>query len=473
MKFPDCCRLLPSLVLVAFCVVPSGCGSANEGESPSTSILWITVDTLRSDHMGSYGYFRNTTPRIDALAAKSFLFEDCVVPMATTLPSHISMLTGTLPLEHGVLANVSHGGKRFVRSEELVSFTEVLRDAGYATAGFISARPLQSWTGVDVGFDHYNGPEEKERRGEKTVDLAIHWMREQRAQEPDRPVFLWVHLFDPHAPFRPADGYAGKFRSGPKLDAHIAEREFELVTVAHGGAVVRTAESINNYDAEILYTDAQVGRLLDALKEEELETQTVVMFNTDHGEGIGQHGVARHGLIWNEQVQSAFILHVPGQSARRIATPVSSIDSFPTLLGQVEILGSELFLEQCTGSDALHGGYSGSLQWSQSSARLLTYGQEVVYSIHREKWKYLWLGEEDEALYDLDGDPHELKDVAGEHRELCEDLRSALLAERAKQEQRGLLFGAGAVEDIDADTLQDLRDLGYTGMDPLEESTED
>lgn len=468
MKANPMTRQLLSLTSIALLLAPAGCGTGAPESATPTSILWITVDTLRVDHIGSYGYFRNTTPRIDALAAQSFHFDNCVVPMATTLPSHLSMLTGTLPIEHGVLANVTHGGKRFVRSSRLVSFAEVLSAAGYATAGFISARPLQSWTGIDAGFGHYSGPEEKERRGEETVDLALTWLEEQRAEDPERPVFLWVHLFDPHAPFRPTADFEGTFGPSADLDAYVAERDFELVTVAHGGAVVHTVDSINRYDAEILYTDGQVGRLLDALEQQGMADQTAVLFHTDHGEGVGQHGVARHGLIWNELVDSAFLLHVPGQAGRRVATPISSIDSFPTLLGQVEIPGCESFLAQCTGGDALAADYGGSPQWSQSSARLESYGEAVVYSIRRGNWKYMWLSESDGALYDLTSDPHERVDVASAHPELCEELRTELLASRAAQEQRGRDFGSGVQEDIDPQTLQDLRDLGYTGMDENE-----
>jgi arylsulfatase A-like enzyme len=421
------------------------------------------VDTLRADHLGCYGYFRDTSPRIDALARQSVLFEDCAVPMATTLPSHLSMLTGAWPFEHGVLANATQGGQRFVRSAGLVSCAEVLAEAGYATAGFISAKPLQRWTGIDAGFQHYDGPEAKERRGGETVDRALAWLRTQRAAEPERPFFLWVHLFDPHAPFEAPAPYTGTFEAGSELDAFLAERGIEPLVHGPNGMPVESRPSHDLYDAEILYTDGQVGRLLDALTEQGLDGQAAVLFMSDHGEGLGQHGVARHGLVWNELVRSAFLLRVPGLSPRRVSAPVSSIDAFPTLLEHLHIPGRERFLVQSSGVNALAPGFEGRPQWSQSSARLRAYGQDLLIALRRGRWKYVWQGEATGALYDLEVDTHELRDVAQEYPEVAAELRGEVLRLRAEHERRGAALGSGALEDMDAEALQALKDLGYVG----------
>ncbi len=455
-------RLLPACLLIGTLL---GC-SPKETEAPPANILWITLDTLRADHLGCYGYFRNTTPRIDAFAKESVLFEDCVVPMATTLPSHLSMLTSTWPIEHGVLANVTQGGKRFVRSTGLVSFAEVVSEAGYATAGFISAKPLQSWTGIDAGFQTYDGPEQKERIAQETVDKALAWLDQHQGQSSDQPFFLWVHLFDPHAPFQPPAEFKNAFQPQPELDTFLADRGIPDLVQGPNGLDVETRPSHDLYDAEILYTDSQVGRLFDRLDQGGLKEHTAVLLMSDHGEGLGQHGVARHGLIWNELVNSVFILRAPGLAPARFQAPVSSIDAFPTLLGLLDIPGARSFLAQSSGHDLFAPEFKERPQWSQSSARLISYGLPVLYSLRRGPWKFVWNTEESTGvLYNLTEDPFESTDVSEQNLLMKVELQAELLASKQIQEQRGQVFGSGGEDAMDPKTLQDLRDLGYTGND--------
>jgi len=460
-----CSRALAPLLLALGLVA---CGGGGEGSTPGApaglerpNVLFVTLDTLRADHLGCYGYFRETSPRLDALADESVLFEHCTVPMATTLPSHVSMLTSTWPLEHGVLANVTHGGKAFAISPGLVPLSKTLSDAGYRTGAFISAKPLRPNSGIQAGFEHFDDSEGPERDGAITVTRALEWLR----QDEPRPFFLWVHLFDPHSPFTPKPGYAGRFEADADLDAWLAERDVAEVSRRPGGAVVPTKPSTDDYDAEILYTDAQVGRLLDALDELGVAERTAVMVVTDHGEGMGQHGEPGHGLVWQEQVRAAWILHVPGLAPRRVSETVSTVDVFPTLLGRVAIPGVESFLEQASGIDALAVGFEGRPLFSQSSARLVEYGQPVIYTLTRDRWRYHWLGDERGLLFDLTTDPHELADVAAEHPELVKRLRDELLGTIAELAARGGELGAGEAVPLDAATLQALRDLGYTSTD--------
>ena len=453
-------RLLLPLLLLAACggsTEPPGSG----GRPVRPSVLLVTLDTLRADHLGLYGYFRDTSPRLDALAEKSVVFERCTVPMATTLPSHVSMLTSTWPLEHGVLANVAHGGKAFSISPGLEPLSAVLADAGYATAAFVSAKPLRPNSGIDAGFEDFDDPGGPERSGGETVDRALAWL----ADRDERPFFLWVHLFDPHSPFTPPEGFRGRFTADERLEAWLAEREVAAVSRRPGGAVVPTTPSIDDYDAEILYTDHQVGRLLDALEEGGLEDSTAVVVLTDHGEGLGQHGEPGHGRLWEEQVRAAWLLRVPGLEPRRVAAPVSTVDAMPTLLARVEIPGVERFLAQASGVDVLAGGFTGRAQLSQTSARLIQFGQPVVHALTRGRWRYHALGPDGEALHDLEADPHELVDVSSEHPELVAELRAELEAMVEDQTRRGAELGAGEAVDLDPDTLRALRDLGYTGTD--------
>jgi arylsulfatase A-like enzyme len=283
------------------------------------------------------------------------------------------------------------------------------------------------------------------------------------ALESDRPFLLWVHLFDPHDPYLAPEGWAGHFHADERLDDWLAEREFlESRTLSNGNEYV-PREIVDDYDDLVRFTDAQVGRLLDAVAELGLEERTAVAVLTDHGEGLGQHEELFHGLLWREQVRAAWLLRVPGLAPRRVAEPVSVVDLVPTLLGQVEIPGSGRLLEQASGVDALAEGFGGRPQLSQTGLRQVGFGQEVVYALTRGRWRYHWLREEREALYDLEADPFELEDVAAAHPEVVAALRAELLDLVAEQSARGRELGAGEVRRLDEATLRALEDLGYLG----------
>lgn len=452
-----------SFLLGLVCASICGCGG---GESPAAdlpNVLFITVDTLRADHLGCYGYFRDTTPRIDALAARGVVFERCSVPMATTLPSHVSMLTGAWPIEHGVLSNVAHGGQAFQPSPGLVSVAEVLADCGYRTAAFTSAKPLRADSGVAAGFQHFDESVERERRGDETVGKAEVWLQGHVAQAGDAPFFLWVHLFDPHDPYLPPPGFRRKFSRDDGLDSYLDERRIERDSQGHGRRLTDTRRAHDAYDGEILFTDSLVGRLLDRVSDLGLEDDTVVIFLGDHGEGLGQHGMPGHGYIWGEQLNAPFVLFVPGGEPARVARPVSSIDVFPTLLARLELTCAEVFLAQSSGVDVLAPDFELRPVFGQSTERMAVYGQEQAYVLVRGRWKYLRVGGGPAQLFDLEADPHELRDVAAEEPEFLAQLEHELYGMLAAQKARSEELGKGEAVELDPATLQALRDLGYLG----------
>lgn len=456
-----CSSRVISAIVLTLALVACGGGEDGAERLVRPNVVLVTLDTLRADHLGCYGYFRDTSPSIDALAAESVLFEHCTVPMATTLPSHVSMLTGTWPLEHGVLANVAHGGQAFAISPGLEPLSKTLSDAGYETAAFISAKPLRPKSGIGSGFDHFDDSEGPTRRGDVTMTRALEWLRRREAQSPEQPLFLWVHLFDPHDPYIAPEGFAGRFTADAELDVWLAERSFLESRRLSTGLDYVPREIADQYDDLVYFTDAQVGRLLDAIGELGLRDETAIAVVTDHGEGLGQHGKLFHGLLWQEQVHAAWILHVPGLAARRIAAPVSTVDLATTLLARVDIPGTERFLEQVSGIDVLADGFRGRPLLSQTGLRRVGLGQDVVYALTRERWRYHWLGEEGEALYDLEADPYELTDVTAAHPEVVEALRGELLELVASQTARGRELGAGPTQQLDQATIDALRDLGY------------
>ena len=178
-----------AVLLLCAAVCLSGCG----GSSQPPSIIVITVDTLRADHLSCYGYFRRTSPFIDSLAADGVLFESVMAPMASTLPSHLTLFTSMLPIHHGIQGNFHSFHIPFVSRNGIQTAAQLFKRKGYTTAAFVSATPLCRLTGISAGFDVFDETKRPERPARETMDRALIWLGSQ----PAPPVFLWVHLFDP------------------------------------------------------------------------------------------------------------------------------------------------------------------------------------------------------------------------------------------------------------------------------------
>ena len=226
----------------------------------SLSIVLITLDTLRADRLGCYGFPGNSTPNLDALAKESILFEQATSTVPLTLPSHASILTGLLPPHHGVRDN---GG--IPLPESRTTLAERFKRRGYATGGFVGAWVLERRFGLAQGFDRYSDRfalDQLQKRGDAVVDDALAWIDEVRA----RQFFAWVHLFDPHLPYDPPEPFRTRFPA-------------------------------DRYQGEVAYTDELVGRILSRLRERQLLEKTLVVVTADHGESLGEHGEANHGFF--------------------------------------------------------------------------------------------------------------------------------------------------------------------------------
>ena len=275
----------------------------------SPDIILITLDTARADRMGFLGSKRGLTPRLDAVARDGVVFLRAYAQAPLTTVSHATLFTGTYPQFHGV------NDFGVPLPADLPALAELLRGRGYRTAAFVGSIILDPRNGLapgfDRGFDVYDagfrlrrGREDRyqtmERRAEEVVGRAVAWLE----QNPARPFFLWVHLFDPHDPYEPPAPYAQKFGAAP-------------------------------YDGEIAYTDAAVGKLLAALRARQLYDGAFLAILADHGEGLGDHGENTHGVfLYDETIRVPLLLKLPrGQSAgRRVRTPVGLVDVAPTVL---------------------------------------------------------------------------------------------------------------------------------------------
>jgi len=438
----------------------------------------VSVDTLRADHLGSYGYFRDTTPHIDAFGDRAIRFERVRATMATTLPSHLSMLTGRYPLEHGTLANVAHGGAGFSGAEHgdggLVSAVQVLQDAGYRTAGFIGARTLERATGFAAGFDVFDEPADVERQAGEVIDHALAWLGEQEP-DPRHPFFLFVHLFDPHWKHEPPEPFLSMFSDDADLEAWVTEREIgDFAMRNRMRKATNTLRSLNRYCGEIRYTDEQLGRLFDALDEQGRFADSIVCFVADHGDGLNQHAWVAHGMVWEEQLRVPWLLHLPGDASepRVVAADVSLLDLFPTLFARLPALDTPLaarFAAQATGVDVLapDAAARGPRRFfAQRTGREIPDDPGPIFALVEGDWKLLVREQQGDALFDLARDPHELENLIEAEPERARAMRADLEASLAEQRRRGAAVGADRPGPAaDPERLRMLESLGYVGAD--------
>jgi arylsulfatase A-like enzyme/Flp pilus assembly protein TadD len=403
-------------------------------ELPAYNVVLITIDTLRPDHLGCYGYTSIETPNIDRLAGSGARFSQAFTPVPITLPAHTSLFTGMFPLAtrvHDFVGNRVPAGTG--------TLARILRQHGYSTAAFIGAPVLDSRFGINEGFDTYfdhfelAGGEEVhldavKRPGDQVVDEAQKWLN----HDPPRPVFLWVHLYDAHTPYQPPHPYAERYRG-------------------------------RAYDGEIAFADAQVGRLMTALTRNGLLEKSLVVLASDHGESLGEHGEKTHGFfIYNTTLHVACIIKVPDVAARVITDEVSLVDVMPTVLQAVRIpipasVQGRSLLSLVAGRKA----EGASNLYAESYPPLLHFGWNSLRSVQSHGWKYIETTRPE--LYDTRADPQESKNLFSTHHALAQDMSNRL---RALISRYTPAIGESAPENAPADPalLRSLRSLGYVAV---------
>lgn len=427
------------------------------------NLVVVTIDTVRADRLGCYGYFRDTSPRLDALAKESIRFTRCLTPIAQTTPSHWSIFTGVTPYEHQMLTNFSGGGTRGggvqgrKTAPTLRLLAERMAERGMKTGGFVASAPTKAKTGLDAGFATWTEPEEMRRLGDEVVDDALAFVTTCG----DAPFFAWVHLFDAHEPLKPPylpEEYAGRFKADDQLKAWLDERCFPATVGMLASRGITVAEISDAYDSALRHLDDQLARLLERLDQPGLRAATALVIVADHGTAAGQHDLMGHGLCWDEQLRVPLLIRVPGAEPRVVDTPCSTLDLWPTLFGLAPELADADFAAQCRGSDVLAPDHV--------TRPLLGIGAKTGYdALTAGRWKLL----REPAgikLYDLEADPHEHRDVAAEHPEIVAKLKAALIAETIRHKKAGGLQQRAAAGKLDPKLLEELRALGYTEDDP-------
>ncbi len=312
------------------------------------NVILVSIDTLRADHLSLYGYERDTSPRLDAWAERSaVVFENAVAPAPWTLPSHVSMLTGHSPLAHGV--NYAHQGV----PRDLTLLAERLRGAGYSTLAVTGGGYLSPLFGFFQGFDAYRYWPDRATQNElkRGMTRAIAWLKQHRSS----PFFLFLHTYEVHKPFTPRQPFLDAFGGLPEDATHydfltVSERPAHdgfrttnrFMRQTKGGKTgPASPEDLENvkrlYDAGIAYADSQLNQLWQTLEETGLDRHTMVIVTSDHGEALGEKGLAGHLYPYDFNLWVPLIVALPENlhAGRRVEQQVSLVDIVPTVLEQV------------------------------------------------------------------------------------------------------------------------------------------
>ncbi len=420
------------------------------------NILLVTIDTFRADRLNA-----STAPNLERLAARSLRFSNARSAVPLTLPSHTTMLTGELPMVHGVREN---GSTALAESHPTVA--TALKGAGYATAAFVGAFVLDRHFGLARGFDDYDDhisrdPHatdrlEAERPASDVVDAALRWLDAhgaEQARASQTPWFVWIHLYDPHAPYDPP-------------------REF--VRASHD-----PPNAADRYDGEVAYADSQIQRVFTWLSATRRDASTTIIVAGDHGEGLGDHGEAMHGmLLYDSTLRVPLLVAQPGRAAAIVTDPVSLVDLAPTILSAAGVavpanMNGRDLIAAPTGRAPGTNGRTGSVAQASRPADIYAEtdyprvaGWSPLEALTDGRWMAIRAGSATE-LYDLDRDPQEQHDLAASQSSTATAFATRIdaigkTARKAGREQ---------APAISADAEQRLRALGYVTGAPRSTST--
>lgn len=472
-----CLALLGSLVA-------AGCSR----EPATRHVVLVSIDTLRANHLGLYGYARPTSPFIDGLAAESVVFDHAAPTSPSTAPSIASLLTGLHRASHGVRGN---GG---TLPEYATTLAETLRANGYRTVGRVANPMLDPARGFGQGFEDFALPATLERQPPRTFDGAALLEEALRLLDGlgEEPFFLWLHFYDPHGPYYPPEPYRAAFQADSyRWPDEVAELpvatdrnalfripQYQFVDAERSPAAYRA-----RYDAEVRYVDDHVRAIVEKLRARGLWGETLFVLTADHGEGLGEHGYYfQHGWFgYQDCVWVPLILHAPGRlpGGRRVPQTVSLVDVAPTVL---ELLGLPPAddMEGRSLLPLLDGDAPDRPAFTQS------YHGTGQVALRRGRFKYLFTparspggpapAPEDEPilpaiarheLYDEVADPGETQDLSALRVDLVGELRAEVKAWLAEQHQRGEAVARRAGVSLDSPGALDptvesqLRALGY------------
>jgi arylsulfatase A-like enzyme len=413
------------------------------------NILVYLVDALRSDRLGCYGSKLGLSPRIDAMAEKSWVFDAAVAQCSWTKPSVASLFTGLPPVEH----SVNDKGHRL--PDEVETIAELFAQAGYQTAGFSTNAYVSRSQGFAQGFESFEYAPASSR---EVTQWVAEWLTQYSADE--RPFFLYVHTVDPHAPYEPTPDFRRRFApdvSDPRIGGLPSLEAMSRGEVPITPQVI--ADLMSLYNAEVAENDAAFGDLMDVLEASRRIENTLVVFLSDHGEEFNEHRALGHGMDLHQEVLSVpLVLHIPSQvKPRRLSMPVQHIDLVPTLMEAAGVPMTRRLEGRSLFSVA-------SATWYEDR-RIYSYldldGRRGIAST-TARWKLILplggMGFRGPALYYRRNDPTERRDVASEHSVLAGYEATCARSALARMERHAVVSEAGTLDPAER---RDLEALGY------------
>ena len=430
-------RLLAGLWTCGLAISLMGCRCGADEPGGPTSVLLLTLDTTRRDHLGFYGSQQGLSPNLDAIAAEGVVFEDARTEAPITAPAHASIHTGLGIREHGVRENGT-----FVLGERFVTLAEILAGKAYETAAFVSSFVLDERFGLSQGFEIYDDEmvdvsrgrwmghdaPRFERQGHLTSARALGWLKERQTTESGRPFFLWVHYYDPHAAYR-------------------APAEFEM-------------PGRSSYATEVAFMDDEVGRVVREARRTAEDLLVVVV--SDHGESLGEHGIHGHGSdVYESTMRAALLMqHRSLPKGVRVSSRTRIAAVAPSILEVLEIETNEI------------GGRSVvQLVREREATPAPLYMETLVPTIRSQRsgvhgllegpWKLIWWPKDERReLYHLGRDEYEERDLASMESPRADGMQARLAS---------MIPRIGGLEqariDVDPAVKQALRALGYLAAD--------
>ncbi len=415
------------------------------------SVILITIDTLRADHVGCYGAQTVKTPTLDGLAHDGVVFERAIAQVPLTWPSHAVILTGTYPFQNGVQ---DFTGQPL--GQQFRTVAQAFQKAGYATGAVVSAFVLDRSWGLARGFNFYDDAFSAQTFETKDVGLvnrpagesvahAIAWLK----KTPRRPFFLWLHLYDPHSPYDSPEPYRSEYREHP-------------------------------YDGAIAYADHELGNLIAWLKQNHLYDSSLIVALSDHGESLGEHGEGEHGFfLYNATVHVPLIVKPPIKppmppagsaiAAGRRSEPVETTAVAPTLLQLAGLNDSTDPIHAQFQSQALLGTKAGANQAGSQAAKdpassetfypFSSFGWCPLHALESDRFHFIEAPQPE--LYDLETDPGETRNIAAEEPATVAVFREKLQALLAHNPFTRQEAGAG---NLSPEAQEKLRALGYFGF---------
>ncbi len=431
-------------------------------QAASASVILISLDTVRADHLSCYGYHRNTTPGIDRIAGECVFFSGASTPISHTMPAHTSLFTSRYPREHKALYN----GWKY--REKFPLLAESMKAAGFNTGAIVASGILKSRRGLNKGFNFYEDEFEASRfresrqegkkfrkTADEVVDRAIEWLK---GQDHKVPVFLFLHFFDAHDEydFTP-EKYKLMFPTDPELVSIMQRRGQDSMYI----------DLINQYDGSIRFIDDELLRLWESLKQADIYDNALIIITSDHGEGLGEHDWYKHGLyVYEEQMHVPLIIRFPKSehAGKSIDAMVNLVDIAPTILDFCglpplpDLRGYSLLPVVKGGKDRVRKYQFYERRWypEENQKRIQNWAPGEKRGIRDERWKYIFASMDDDELFDLEKDPHELDNIISRHPEMAGALREQL------DKYVGMVeIGELRPQRLDRESRKELEALGY------------